>query len=98
MRAAAPAAQGRARARPLRGAVLARAPSPRAPVPARPRLPAAPAARGEKNRGGRARTAARAEPARRAPRDRGRTDPRAPLLPASSATLRAPPPALKVAG
>src|SRR4051812_42085190 len=53
---------------------------------------------GEKNRGGRARTAARAEPARRAPRDRGRTDPRAPLLPASSAALRAPPPALNVAG
>src|SRR4051794_15034638 len=51
MRAAAPAAPGRARARPLRGAVLARAPSPRAPVPARPRLPAAPAARGGKEPG-----------------------------------------------
>jgi SRSO17 transposase len=46
----------------------------------------------------RARAAAPAEPARRAPRDRGRTDPRAPLLPALSAALRAPPPALKVAG
>ena len=45
----------------------------------------------------RARAAARTEPARRAPRDRGRTDPRAPLLPALSAALRAPPPALKVA-
>jgi SRSO17 transposase len=45
----------------------------------------------------RARAAAPAEPARRAPRDRGRTDPRAPLLPALSAALRAPPPALKVA-
>jgi len=49
-------------------------------------------------RGDRARPAAPAEPARRAPRDRGRTDPRAPLLPALSAALRAPPPALKVAG
>jgi len=48
-------------------------------------------------RGDRARPAAPAEPARRAPRDRGRTDPRAPLLPALSAALRAPPPALKVA-
>src|SRR4051794_32720869 len=45
----------------------------------------------------RARAAAPAEPARRAPRDRGRTDPRAPLLPALPAALRAPPPALKVA-
>src|SRR4051795_5163265 len=53
---------------------------------------------GEKPRGGdRARPAAPAEPARRAPRDRGRTDPRAPLLPALSAALRAPPPAMKVA-
>jgi SRSO17 transposase len=49
-------------------------------------------------RGDRARPAAPAEPARRAPRDRGRTDPRAPLPPALSAALRAPPPALKVAG
>jgi len=49
-------------------------------------------------RGDRARPAAPAEPARRAPRDRGRTDPRAPLLPALSAALRAPPPAMKVAG
>src|SRR3954467_13702372 len=46
----------------------------------------------------RARAAARAEPARRAPRDRGRTDPRAPALPALPAALRAPPPAMKVAG
>ncbi len=54
---------------------------------------------GKKPRGGdRARPAAPAEPARRAPRDRGRTDPRAPLLPALSAALRAPPPAMKVAG
>jgi len=54
---------------------------------------------GEKpRRGDRARPAAPAEPARRAPRDRGRTDPRAPLLPALSAALRAPPPAMKVAG
>ena len=54
---------------------------------------------GKKPRGGdRARPAAPAEPARRAPRDRGRTDPRAPLLPALPAALRAPPPALKVAG
>jgi SRSO17 transposase len=53
---------------------------------------------GEKpRRGDRARPAAPAEPARRAPRDRGRTDPRAPLLPALSAASRAPPPALKVA-
>jgi SRSO17 transposase len=49
-------------------------------------------------RGDRARTAARAEPARRAPTDRGRAHPRAPLLPALPAALRAPPPALKVAG
>jgi SRSO17 transposase len=49
-------------------------------------------------RGDRARPAAPAEPARRAPRDRGRPDPRAPLLPTLSATLRAPPPAMKVAG
>src|SRR5690349_14333220 len=48
VRAAAPAAQGRAGARPLRGPELARAAPPRAPVPARLRLPAAPAARGEK--------------------------------------------------
>src|SRR3954471_23636379 len=55
---------------------------------------------GEKKdrRRGRARPTARAEPARRAPRDRGRTDPRAPLLPALSAALRASPPALNVAG
>ena len=54
---------------------------------------------GEKGRDrARARAAAGTEPARRAPRDRGRTDPRAPLLPALSAALRAPPPAMKVAG
>src|SRR3954469_2387768 len=54
---------------------------------------------GEKGRDrARARAAARAEPARRAPRDRGRTDPRAPALPALPAALRAPPPAMKVAG
>jgi SRSO17 transposase len=54
---------------------------------------------GKKGRGhARARAAARTEPARRAPRDRGRTDPRAPLLPALLAAPRAPPPALKVAG
>ena len=46
----------------------------------------------------RARTAARAEPARRAPTDRGRAHPRAPALPALPAALRAPPPAMKVAG
>src|SRR4051794_1296807 len=46
----------------------------------------------------RARPAARAEPARRAPADRGRAHPRAALLPALPAALRAPPPALKVAG
>jgi SRSO17 transposase len=46
----------------------------------------------------RARAAAKAEPARRAPADRGRAHPRAPLLPALPAALRAPPPALKVAG
>ena len=51
VRAAAPAAQGRAGARPLRGPELARAAPPRAPVPARLRLPAAPAARGEKGPG-----------------------------------------------
>ena len=48
VRAAAPAAQGRAGARPLRGPLLARAAPPRAPVPAGLRLPAAPAARGKK--------------------------------------------------
>ena len=54
---------------------------------------------GEKGRDrARARAAARTEPARRAPRDRGRTDPRAPALPALPAALRAPPPAMKVAG
>ena len=53
---------------------------------------------GEKNRGGRARTAARAEPARRPPTDRGGAHPRAPALPALPAALRASPPALKVAG
>src|SRR5690349_13184686 len=52
---------------------------------------------GEKNRGGRTRTAARAEPARHPPTDRGRAHPRAPALPALPAALRAPPPALKVA-
>ncbi|MBW8722757.1 MAG: IS701 family transposase [Polaromonas sp.] len=46
----------------------------------------------------RARTAAPAEPARRPAAHRGRAHPRAPLLPALSAALRAPPPALKVAG
>jgi SRSO17 transposase len=45
----------------------------------------------------RARPAAPAEPARRAPADRGRVHPRAALLPALPAALRAPPPALKVA-
>jgi SRSO17 transposase len=49
-------------------------------------------------RGERARPAARAEPARRPAADRGRAHPRAPLLPALPAALRAPPPALKVAG
>jgi SRSO17 transposase len=48
VRAAAPAAQGRAGAGPLRGAKLARPAPPRALVPARLRLPPAPAARGEK--------------------------------------------------
>src|SRR5947208_4635978 len=43
------------------------------------------------------RTAAPAEPARRPAAHRGRAHPRAPLLPALSAALRAPPPALKVA-
>jgi SRSO17 transposase len=46
----------------------------------------------------RARTAARAEPARRAPADRGGAHPRPAALPALPAALRAPPPALKVAG
>ena len=46
----------------------------------------------------RARTAAPAEPARRPAADRGRAHPRAPLLPALPEALRAPPPALKVAG
>src|SRR4051795_7867342 len=45
----------------------------------------------------RARTAARAEPARRPAADRGGAHPRAPALPALSAALRASPPALKVA-
>jgi SRSO17 transposase len=44
------------------------------------------------------RTAAPAEPARRPAAHRGRAHPRTPLLPALSAALRAPPPALKVAG
>src|SRR4051812_12185758 len=48
VRAGAPAAQGGAGARPLRGPLLARPAPPRAPVPARLRLPAAPAARGKK--------------------------------------------------
>jgi SRSO17 transposase len=48
VRADAPAAEGRARAGPLRGPLLARAAPPRPAVPARLRLPAAPPARGEK--------------------------------------------------
>jgi SRSO17 transposase len=47
---------------------------------------------------GRARTATRAEPARRPAADRGRSYPRAPLLPPLPAALRASSPALKVAG
>jgi SRSO17 transposase len=46
----------------------------------------------------RARTAARAEPARHPPTDRGGAHPRAAALPALPGALRAPPPALKVAG
>src|SRR3954468_6727327 len=46
----------------------------------------------------RARTAARAEPARRPAAHRGGAHPRAPELPALPAALRASPPALKVAG
>jgi SRSO17 transposase len=53
---------------------------------------------GEKGRDrARARTAARAEPARHPPTDRGGAHPRAPALPALPAALRASPPALKVA-
>src|SRR3954451_22884178 len=48
VRAGAPAAEGGARPRPLRGPLLARPAPPRAPVPARLRLPAAPAAPGGK--------------------------------------------------
>src|SRR3954452_15847483 len=48
VRAGAPAAEGGAGARPFRGPLLARPAPPRAPVPARFRLPAAPAARGKK--------------------------------------------------
>ena len=47
---------------------------------------------------GRARPAAPAEPARRAPADRGGAHPRAPPLPALPAAFRAPPPAMKMAG
>ena len=46
----------------------------------------------------RARTAARAEPARHPPTDRGGAHPRAAALPALPGALRAPPPALNVAG
>jgi SRSO17 transposase len=46
----------------------------------------------------RARTAARAEPARHPPTDHGGAHPRAAALPALPGALRAPPPALKVAG
>jgi SRSO17 transposase len=46
----------------------------------------------------RARTAAPAEPARDPAAHRGRAHPRAPALPSLPAALRAPPPALKVAG
>jgi SRSO17 transposase len=46
----------------------------------------------------RARTAAPAEPARHPPTDRGGAHPRAAALPALPGALRAPPPALKVAG
>jgi SRSO17 transposase len=46
----------------------------------------------------RARAATRAEPARRPAAHRGGAHPRAPLLPALPAALRAPPPAMKVAG
>jgi SRSO17 transposase len=49
-------------------------------------------------RGGRARPAAPAQPAGGAPAHPGRAHPRAALLPALPAALRAPPPALKVAG
>jgi SRSO17 transposase len=55
LRAGAPAAQGRAGAGPLRGPELAWAPSPRALVPARVRLPPAPPARGGKAAPARAR-------------------------------------------
>jgi SRSO17 transposase len=53
---------------------------------------------GGKKRGdtGRARAAAPAEPARHPPADRDRSHPRAPLLPALPAALRAPPPAMNV--
>ena len=54
---------------------------------------------GKKNRRrGRARATAPAEPARRAPADRGRVHPHAALLPALPAALRASPPAMKMAG
>jgi SRSO17 transposase len=47
---------------------------------------------------GRARAAAPAEPAGRPPADRGGADPGPPVLPPLPAALRAPPPALRVAG
>ena len=54
---------------------------------------------GEKNRRrGRARATAPAEPARHQAADRGRADPCPAALPALPAALRAPPPALKLAG
>jgi SRSO17 transposase len=52
----------------------------------------------KRRRPARARPAARAEPARHPPTDRGRAHPRAPALPALPAALRASPPAMKVAG
>jgi hypothetical protein len=53
---------------------------------------------GEKRRKPARARSAEAEPARRAPADRGRAHPRAPLPPPPPAALRAPSPAPKVAG
>ena len=76
LRADAPAAQGRAGAGPLRGPELARAAPPRALVPARLRLPPAPAARGKKRR--RPRPSPDRRPGRACRRSGGASWPRSP--------------------
>src|SRR4051812_23069795 len=72
---------------------------PQVVVPAGLRVPATSAARGKKHRGqGWSRIATAAEPARHPPPHPGDAHPHPPALPALSAALRPPSPALKVVG